>query len=70
MRAALENEHEASDTVATADPAARVLERTRRCWCTAGDELLPLDCAIGVGIGYAAVTREGSPVYERGYGLS
>lgn len=65
MRAALENEHEASDTVATADPAARVLERTRRCWCTAGDELLPLDCAIGVGIGYAAVTRDGSPIYER-----
>ena len=65
MRAALENEHGASDAAATADPAARVLERTRRCWCAAGDAPLLLDCAIGVGIGYAAVTRDGSPVYQR-----
>ncbi len=65
MRAALDNEHGASDTVATEDPAARVLERTRRCWCAASDELLPLDCAIGVGVGYAALTRDGAPVYAR-----
>jgi hypothetical protein len=50
---------------AAEDPVARVLECTRRCWCATRDELLPLDCAIGVGIGYAAVTRDGAPVYER-----
>jgi hypothetical protein len=65
MRAALENEHGGSDAAAAGDPAVRVLERTRRCWCAAGDDLLPLDAAIGVGIGYAAVTRDGAPVYER-----
>ncbi len=65
MRAALKNEHGAPDAVAAEDPAVHVLERTRRCWCAASDELLPLDCAIGVGIGYAAVTRDGSPVYQR-----
>lgn len=50
---------------AAEDFVARVLECTRQCWCATRDELLPLDCAIGVGIGYAAVTRDGAPVYER-----
>lgn len=65
MRAALKKEHGASDAGAAEDPAVGVLERTRRCWCASSDELLPLDSAIGVGIGYAAVTRDGAPVYER-----
>ena len=65
MRVALEDQREAADAAATQGPAARVLERTRRCWCAASDDLLPLDCAIGVGIGYAAVTHDGLPVYER-----
>jgi hypothetical protein len=60
MRVAEKNLPDAAD-----DPVARVLECTRRCWCTTRDELLPLECAIGVGIGYAAVTRDGAPVYER-----
>ncbi len=64
MRAALKNEPGAPDAAAAEDPAARVIERTRRCWCTASDDL-PLDCAIGVGIGYAAVTRDGAPIYAR-----
>lgn len=65
MQAALQHELEPVEPAATDDPAARVLERTRRCWCAATEDLLPLDCAIGVGIGYAALTRDGSPVYER-----
>jgi hypothetical protein len=28
------------------------------------DELLPLDAQIAVGVGYAALTRDGVPVYE------
>lgn len=65
MQAALEDQRDGVDAPAAQDPAARVLERTRRCWCASSDDLLPLDCSIGVGIGYAAVTRDGSPVYER-----
>ncbi len=64
MRLALEDQPEPVEAAAP-DPAARILERTRRCWCTGSDDWLPLDCAIGVGIGYAAVTRDGAPVYER-----
>jgi hypothetical protein len=49
----------------TDDPAARMLERTRSCWGAAGDEILPLDSVIGVGVGYAALTRNGTPIYEQ-----
>jgi hypothetical protein len=65
MQLVPKHEHDAGDAAATQDTAERVLERTRRCWCAGSDEWLPLDCAIGVGIGYAAVTRDGSPVYAR-----
>ena len=41
-----------------------VIDRTRRHWATMSDEHLALDAVIGVGLGYAALTRDGQPVYE------
>jgi hypothetical protein len=64
VRVVPKQQHDAAAAAAAPDPE-RVLERTRRCWCASDNEWLPLDCAIGVGIGYAAVTRDGSPVYQR-----
>lgn len=41
-----------------------VVQKTRRCWSTTSDQTLPPEVVIGVGIGYAALTRDGIPVYE------
>ena len=41
-----------------------VIQRTRRCWVVTSDQHLPPEAVIGVGIGYAALTRDGQPVYE------
>ena len=41
-----------------------VIDRTRRHWATMSDEHLALDAVIGVGLGYAALTRDGQAVYE------
>jgi len=41
-----------------------VIDRTRRNWATMSDEHLALDAVIGVGLGYAALTRDGQTVYE------
>ena len=37
---------------------------TRLSWDTRSDRHLPLDSVIGVGYGYAALTRDGEPVFE------
>jgi hypothetical protein len=41
-----------------------VIDRTRRNWTTMSDEHLAPDAVIGVGLGYAALTRDGQTVYE------
>jgi hypothetical protein len=41
-----------------------VIDKTRRHWATMSDEHLAPDALIGVGMGYAALTRDGRPVYE------
>ena len=41
-----------------------VIQRTRRYWAIVSDQHLPPEAVIGVGIGYAALTRDGQPVYE------
>jgi hypothetical protein len=41
-----------------------VLERTRKHWATLSDQFLAPDAVIGVGVGYAALTRDGQAVYE------
>ncbi|HEY7674732.1 MAG TPA: hypothetical protein VH867_05845 [Burkholderiales bacterium] len=41
-----------------------VIKRTRRYWAIMSDQHLPPEAVIGVGIGYAALTRDGQPVYE------
>jgi hypothetical protein len=41
-----------------------VLERTRKNWATLSDQVLAPDAVIGVGVGYAALTRDGLAVYE------
>jgi hypothetical protein len=41
-----------------------VIDRTRRNWATMSDEHLALEAVIGVGLGYAALTRDGLAVYE------
>jgi hypothetical protein len=43
-----------------------VIEQTRRHWATMCDQYLAPDALIGVGIGYAAPTRDGQAVYEEG----
>ncbi len=48
------------------EQAARtVVTRTRESWASRSDEYLVLDSVIGVGLGYAALTRDGIPVYEQ-----
>lgn len=41
-----------------------VIEKTRRHWATMADQHLAWDAVIGVGVGYAALTRDGIAVYE------
>jgi len=40
------------------------IEKTRRHWATMSDQHLAPDAVIGVGMGYAALTRDGEAVYE------
>ena len=42
-----------------------VVTKTRESWASRSDEYLPLESVIGVGLGYAALTRDGIPVYEQ-----
>jgi len=44
--------------------AIEVVERTRQAWLAAPQEFLSLEEIIGVGIGFAALTRNGRVVYE------
>jgi len=41
-----------------------VIQRTRWHWTAMSDQYLSPESAIAVGLGYAALTRDGSPVYE------
>lgn len=41
-----------------------VIEKTRRYWAAESDKFLDPDAVIGVGLGYAALTRDGREVYE------
>jgi hypothetical protein len=41
-----------------------VIEKTRRHWATMAGQHLAPDAVIGVGAGYAALTRDGVAVYE------
>jgi len=41
-----------------------VIDTTRRHWASMADQCLSRDAVIGVGIGYAALTRDGVAVYE------
>ncbi len=45
--------------------AQTVVTKTRESWASRSDEYLPLESVIGVGLGYAALTRDGIPVYEQ-----
>jgi hypothetical protein len=41
-----------------------IIAKTRRHWATLADRYLAPETAISVGIGYAALTRDGETVYE------
>jgi len=41
-----------------------IIAKTRRHWATLEDRYLAPETAISVGIGYAALTRDGETVYE------
>ena len=45
-----------------------VVGKTRESWAAASDEYLSPAAVIGVGLGYAALTRDGMPLYEQGVG--
>ena len=45
--------------------ADTVVSTTRESWAARSDEYLPLESMIGVGLGYAALTRDGMPVFEQ-----
>jgi hypothetical protein len=47
---------------------ASIIAKTRRHWGAMADRYLMPDALIGVGIGYAALTRDGETVYEEGGG--
>jgi hypothetical protein len=57
---------ELAGRAAAFDQAAQtVVDITRESWAGRSDEYLPLDSVIGVGLGYAALTRDGMPMYEQ-----
>ena len=43
---------------------ASVIRKTRQHWAAMSEQYLMPDALIGVGIGYAALTRDGKTVYE------
>lgn len=43
---------------------ATIIEKTCRYWAAMSDQYLMPDALIGVGIGYAALTRDGETMYE------
>jgi len=43
---------------------ASIIAKTRRHWATLPDSNLAPETVIGVGMGYAALTRDGETVYE------
>ena len=47
-----------------AHASVSIIAKTRRHWSEMPDRYLAPEAAIGVGIGYAALTRDGKPVYE------
>ena len=51
--------------VAFEQAAETVVSTTRESWAVRSDEYLGLESVIGVGLGYAALTRDGMPVYEQ-----
>jgi hypothetical protein len=59
--------HSAAGTKSTAFHQAveTVVTKTRESWAASSDEYLPLESVIGVGLGYAALTRDGLPLYEQ-----
>lgn len=50
------------DDVARA--SVSIIAKTRRHWTAMPDRCLALEATIAVGIGYAALTRDGEAVYE------
>ena len=58
--------HVSSGATTAYDQAVQaVVGRTRESWAARSDDYLPIDCVIGVGLGYAALTRDGMPLYEQ-----
>jgi len=59
-----------SATPAEHDELARtfvsIIAKTRTHWAMREDRQLPPEATIGVGTGYAALTRDGEAVYEEG----
>ena len=47
-----------------------IIAKTRRHWARRSDRYLAPETPISVGIGYAALTRDGETVYEDGAGES
>jgi hypothetical protein len=62
MRTQHESAARAEDDLARA--CVSIIATTRRHWATKPDRFLPPEASIGVGLGYAALTRDGEPVYE------
>ena len=63
--------HPMEHSVTQAQPAMQaeqtinsLVATTRLSWNARSDRHLPLDSVIGVGYGYAALTRDGEPVFE------
>ncbi|HKW36860.1 MAG TPA: hypothetical protein VJO54_03540 [Burkholderiales bacterium] len=53
-----------ADEDGLAHAVVSIIATTRRHWTEMPDGSLAPEATIGVGIGYAALTRDGAPVYE------
>ena len=53
-----------AEDVAFARATVSIIAKTRRHWAMRQDRFLAPDTTISVGIGYAALTRDGETVYE------
>jgi ribonuclease HII len=64
MTAKLETVVSADEDVAFARATVSIIAKTRRHWAMRQDRFLAPNTTISVGIGYAALTRDGETVYE------
>jgi hypothetical protein len=64
LEPALRTDEDESADAELAGAFVSIIAKTRRHWALKPDRYLAAEAVIGVGVGYAALTRDGETVYE------